>query len=285
MLRKKLTRLVTRLEQMQRVAICYSGGVDSSLLLRVAKQTLGSNVLAVTAESPIYPQEQLRFARRMAKDFKARHKIIKFDIFKIPTFIKNPVNRCYYCKRELFGRIWSVARKAKINFLLDGSNASDSQDFRPGNQAKREFNVCSPLEECAISKQDVYRLSKLLGLPTWDKPNTVCFASRIPYGQEISLKDLEMIQKAERYIRGFGFQQVRLRHYNLSQVVGNRALKNGQVKLACIELDKKHISRLAGSCRLMVGGYLKRLGYDYITLDLEGYRSGSLNKFISFNSN
>lgn len=280
MLKKKLTRLIALLGQMQKVAVCYSGGVDSSLLLRVAKQALGDNVLAVTADSSIYPQEQLAFARRMTKDWGIRHKFIKVDVLKILAFINNPINRCYYCKRELFKRIWGIARRFKIDFVLDGSNASDFQDFRPGNQAKREFKVRSPLAECAINKQDIYGLSRLLGLPTWNKPTTVCLASRIPYGQKILLKDLNMIQQAESYIRRFGFNQVRLRHYNLSRAPRYGFLKDGQVKLACLELDKKDIPRLAGSCRLQVMDYLKRLGYDYITLDLEGYRSGSLNKFV-----
>jgi len=280
MLKRKLARLIALLEQMQKVAVCYSGGVDSTLLLRIAKQALGDNVLAVTADSLIYPQEQLRFACKITKGWRLKHEIIKVDILKIPNFVKNPINRCYYCKRELFKRLWGIARRFKINFVLDGSNASDSQDFRPGNQARRGFNVRSPLEECAINKQDIYRLSKLLNLPTRDKPSTVCLASRIPYGQQILPEDLKMIQQAEGYIRRFGFNQVRLRHYNLNGQLRPSTQSPGTiVKLACIELDKEHISRFAGSCRLRVTGYLKRLGYDYTTLDLDGYHSGSLNKF------
>ena len=265
---KKLNQLIVLLKQMQAVLIAYSGGVDSSLLLRVAKQALGDNVLAVTADSSIYPQEELRFARRMASECDIRHKIIKIAQLNNSSFVKNPVNRCYYCKRELFRRLWAIARRSKINFVLDGSNNSDSRDFRPGNQARKEFNIRSPLEECVINKQDIYHLSKILGLPTKNKPATVCLAS-----QRILPKDLKMIEQAEGYIRRAGFNQVRLRHYNL----------NGGLKLARIELDRKDIPRLTGSCRLRVTGYLKRLGYDYITLDLEGYHTGSMNKFSRLN--
>jgi uncharacterized protein len=266
-LKKKLASLIVILKRMQKVAIAYSGGVDSSLLLKIARQNLGENVLAVTADSPIYPQEELRFARRITKDWEIKHRIIKVDLLRNTSFIKNPINRCYYCKRELFRQFWDIARRFKINFVLDGGNASDYQDFRPGNQAKREFNIRSPLEECAINKQDVYQLSKLYSLPTRNKPATVCLASRIPYGQPILLKDLRMIQQAETFIRGFGFKQVRLRHYNL----------DGQLKLARIELDRKDMPGFSGFLCLKVSGYLKRLGYSYITLDLEGYRPGSLN--------
>jgi len=266
---KKITRLIALLKKMQNVAIAYSGGVDSSLLLKIAKQTLQDKVLAVTVDSPIYPQEELRFACRMTASWGIKHKIAKIDFLKDPSFVRNSVNRCYYCKRELFKRLWVIARRFKINFVLDGGNTSDSLDFRPGNRAKREFNIHSPLEECAINKQDIYRLSKALDLPTRNKPTTVCLASRIPYGQPILSKDLKMIEQAEGYIKRIGFKQVRLRHYNL----------NGSLKLARIELDKRDIPYLTGSRRPKVCSYLKRVGYDYITLDMEGYRPGSLNKF------
>ncbi|MFC1658396.1 ATP-dependent sacrificial sulfur transferase LarE [Candidatus Omnitrophota bacterium] len=270
MLKKKLDSLTALLEQMRAAVVCYSAGADSSLLLKIAQQVLGGHLLAVTADSPVLPPEQLRFSRRMTKEWGVRHTVIHLDILNTPAFIKNPLNRCYYCKRMLFGQARAIASRRKIHFVLDGTNASDSRDFRPGSQARKEFGVRSPLEECAINKQDVYKLSKSLRLPTWNKPPTVCLASRIPYGQQIILKDLKMVQRAEDYIRRFGFRQVRLRHYNL----------NPHLKLACIELDKKNISYLAGSLRFKVQDYLKRLGYDYVTLDLEGYRCGSLHKFV-----
>jgi uncharacterized protein len=267
-LKKKLARLKTVLKPMQVVLVAYSGGVDSSLLLKVAKEILGDGVLAVTADSLIYPQEELGFARRFTASWGIRHKVIKINELNNPYFVKNPVNRCYYCKSELFKRLWEIARRFKINYVLDGSNASDSHDFRPGNKAKKEFNIRSPLEECAINKQDIYQLSKIYNLSSKNKPATVCLASRIPYGQPISFKDLRMIEQAENYIRGCSFNQVRLRHYNL----------NGKLKLARIEIDERNLSRFTRSFRLKALRFLKRLGYDYITLDLEGYRPGSLNK-------
>jgi len=270
-LKKKLARLILQLEKMESVLIAYSGGVDSSLLLRLAKRTLGNNVLAVTADSCVYPKHQLRFARKISAKWGIKHKIIKINKLNNKSFAKNPINRCYYCKKELFKRLWRIARQHKINFVLDGSNASDSQDFRPGNKAKREFNIRSPLEECGIDKQDIYRLSRIFNLPTRNIPSTVCLASRIPYGQPIILGDLKIIEKAEDYIRRLSFKQVRLRQYNL----------NNGLKLARIELEISDLARLfnASLCH-KITSYLKRLGYDYITLDLEGYRSGSMNESI-----
>lgn len=282
-LEKKLKSLVAILKQMQAVLIAYSGGIDSSLLLKVARQTLGENVIAVTANSPIYSQEELRFARRITAIWGIRHKIVKIPHLKNSKFVKNPANRCYYCKREMFRRLWSIAREFKINFVLDGSNASDSKDTRPGNQAKRDFKVRSPLEECGINKHDIYQLSRMFNLPTRDKPATVCFASRIPYGQRILRKDLKMIEQAENYVRRLGFNQVRLRHYNLSSAKDSRlkrrhSLKVDQLKLARLEVDKSDIPRLVNLYQNQIISNFKRLGYDYVALDLEGYRPGSLNR-------
>ena len=270
MLRKKLARLILQLEKMQSVLVAYSAGLDSSLLLRIAKKTLGNNVLAVTADSCVYPRHQLRFARKIASEWRIKHKIIKITKLNNKSFAKNPVNRCYYCKKELFKRLWGIARQHKINFILDGSNASDPRDFRPGNKAKREFNVRSLLEECGINKQDIYRLSRIFNLPTKNITPTVCLASRIPYGQPITFEDLKIIEKAEDYIKRLGFKQVRLRHYNLDKAL----------KLARIEVESNNIARVVNSLRRKIIGYLKRLGYDYITLDLEGYRTGSMNKKV-----
>ncbi len=281
-LKRKLARLISILKKMQAVLIAYSGGADSSLLLRIAKETLGDNVTAVTADSPLYSQEELKFTRTITERWGIRHKVIKIPHLENSQFVRNPVSRCYYCKRDLFKRLWNIAKISKIKYVLDGSNADDSKDFRPGIQAKKELGVRSPLEECGINKQDIYQLSRLYHLPTRNKPATVCFASRIPYGQPISSKDLEMIKQAERYIRGLGFKQVRLRHYSLGQAIGasqmGYPLKRSRLKLARLEVDKCDIPQLINRRRNSVTCYLKRLGYDYVTLDLEGYRPGSLNK-------
>ena len=260
----KLDSLVRLLKQMQSVLVAYSGGADSNLLLAISHQALGGKVLAVTANSPIYPQEELAFARRQAAQLGIKHRIIRTNQLCNPAFVKNSLQRCYHCKKELFSRLGQMARRYKYNYVIDASNVSDSKDFRPGSQAKNECNVRSPFEECAITKQDIYGLSKMLGLATKDKPATVCLASRIPYGQLIKIRELNMIEKAERYIKRLGFKQVRVRHYNFKG--------DNPFRLARLEIDKKYISGLKDSTRKLIIRYLKRLGYDYITLDLEGYR-------------
>ncbi|MBU1871549.1 MAG: ATP-dependent sacrificial sulfur transferase LarE [Candidatus Omnitrophica bacterium] len=279
MLKKKLARMVASLKEMQAVLISYSGGVDSSLLLEVARQALGNNVLAVTVDSPVYSKEELEFARRFTAKQNVRHKVIKISHLNNPDFIKNPINRCYYCKSELFRLLRSIAGKSGIKFILDGSNASDLEDFRPGRQAKKEFGIRSPLEECRISKKEVYRLSRIYNLPSKTKPSTVCFASRIPYGQKIRHQDLSMIEEAESYIRSLGIKEVRLRHYNLGASAGLALNGSRCLKLARIEVDKKDIPLLAAGRRRQVIRRLRRLGYNFVALDLEGYRLGSLHQF------
>ncbi len=242
--------------------LAYSGGADSTFLLKVARQVLGSKVLAVTANSPTYPKEELDFAKKTAKTLGVRHKIIRTFELKDKRFVANPLSRCYFCKKELFRRLKGLARKYKLNFVVDASNASDKKDFRPGNIAKREFKIRSPLEEAGFTKNDIRLLSKKFGLVTWDKPALACLASRIPYGKKISVKTLSRINRAESYLKKMGFKQVRLRHYD---------------DLCRIEVLKKDIPRLIYKRGLVVAK-LKRLGYNYISLDLEGYRTGSLNE-------
>lgn len=218
-------------------------------------------ILAVTACSPTYPKEELLFSKSIARSLGVRHKIIKTYELKDKRFIANPVNRCYFCKIELFTGLKGIAIKSKLNFVLDASNVSDKLDFRPGNMAKQELKIRSPLQETGFTKVDIRKLSKKLGLITWDKPSLACLASRIPYGQRISSELLGRINQAEVYLRRLGFKQVRLRHYN---------------GLCRIEVLKNDICRLISKRNLVVDK-LKKLGYNYITIDLEGYRSGSMN--------
>jgi uncharacterized protein len=221
-------------------------------------------ILAVTAYSATYPKEELLFAKDIARTFGVRHKIIKTYELEDKKFTANPVNRCYFCKKELFSRLKDMAKKFKLNFVADASNISDKEDFRPGNKAKGKLKIRSPLQEAGISKEDIRLLSKRLGLSTWDKPALACLASRIPYGRKITSRILARINKAEVFLRQLGFLQVRLRHYN---------------GLCRIEVFKDDIPKLISKHDLIVEK-LKRLGYNYVTVDLEGYRTGSLNEVI-----
>jgi len=264
-LQQKFSRIKRSVSRYGSCLIAFSGGVDSTLLLKIASLALPKDkILAVTANSPTYPKEELLFSQNIASRFGLRHKIIKTDELKDKKFISNPINRCYFCKRELFTKLKKIAKKNKLNFVLDASNASDKLDFRPGSIAKGELGIRSPLQDAGFTKEDIRSLSKQLGLGTWDKPSLACLASRIPYGTQISEGSLERINQAEAYLRKIGFRQVRLRHYN---------------RLCRIEVSKSDIPRLV-SKRKQVVDKLKNLGYNYVTIDLEGYRTGSLNEVI-----
>jgi len=260
----KLKKLKEILKQMHSVLVAYSAGVDSTFLLKVARDVLVNKVLAVTALSPTYPKEELIFSKKMAKALGVRHRIIKTNELNDKRFTSNSINRCYFCKDELFRRLKKIAKENKINFVADASNLSDKHDFRPGNKAKEKLKIRSPLVEAGFTKQDIRKMSKKLGLITWNKASLACLASRIPYGTRISRGLLERINKAEVYLRKMGFKQVRLRHYN---------------GLCRIEVLKDEIPVLINKRNLVVEK-LKSLGYDYVALDLEGYRTGSMNEVI-----
>lgn len=245
--------------------IAFSGGVDSTFLLKVAATLLPKeSLLAVTATSPTYPEEELIYSKKIAKLIGARHRIIRTDEVNDKKFISNPTQRCYYCKKELFKKLKAIARRNRLKFVLDASNCSDKSDFRPGNRAKKEMGVCSPLVEAGFTKDDIRKMSKRMWLPTADKPSLACLASRVPYGTAISARILERINKGEVFLRKLGFSQVRLRHYN---------------GLCRIEVDKNDIPLLIAKRKALVDK-LKKLGYNYITVDMEGYRTGSLNEVI-----
>lgn len=265
-LEEKLARLKRILLEMGSVVIAFSGGVDSAFLLKVASLALPKNkVLAVTAYSATYPKEELLFSKNIARAFGARHKIIRTYELKNKRFVSNPANRCYFCKKELFRKLKDIAKKSKLRFAADASNLSDKKDFRPGNQAKDELNIRSPLQEAGLNKEDIRKLSKALGLSTWNKPSLACLASRIPYGMRISSRLLARIEESEQFLKRLGFEEVRLRHYN---------------GLCRIEVSKDDMPALIRQRNLIVEK-LKRLGYNYVTVDLEGYRTGSMNEVLS----
>jgi uncharacterized protein len=259
---KKLNRLKNILQDMGSVLVAYSGGLDSSFLLKVARDSLKDKVLAVTAVSETYTKEELRFARNLCKKFNIRQKIIRTQELKDRNFIANTRERCYFCKKELFSRLKDIAKKNKINNIIDGTNSDDKNDFRPGTKAKDEFGVRSPLVEAGITKKEIRDLSKKMRLPSHDRPQMACLASRIQYGTIITKERLSRIEKAENILRKrFGIKgNIRVRDY---------------VNLARIEVDKPYIPLLLNTDGFV--SKLKQLGFRHVSVDLEGYRTGSMN--------
>lgn len=244
--------------------VAYSGGTDSTFLLKAAKDVLGDKALAVTAASATYPAQELAFSKKMARQIGVRYKVIKTAELKDRNFVLNPVNRCYFCKKELFSKLNHLAAIEKLNFVIDATNVSDKSDFRPGEIAKAELGIRSPLVEAGFTKEAVREHSRKLGLCTWDKPNLACLASRVPYGVSIKPRVLNRINKAENLLRRFGFRQTRVRHYD---------------SLCRIEVLKEEIPFLFDKRKPVIQS-LKNLGYDYVTVDLEGYRVGSMNEIV-----
>jgi uncharacterized protein len=264
---EKYKRLEEIFHSMGRVLVAYSGGVDSSLLLKVAREVLGDeNVLAVTALSPLYPEREVSNAKKVAQSLGARHRLIESNELEIEGFSNNPPNRCYYCKKELFEKMLHLAAGEGIRFVVEGSTLDDEKDHRPGRMAVRELGIRSPLLEARFTKREIRELSQTLDLPTWDKPSFACLASRFPYGKEITAEELKRVAGAEDFLFGLGFKQVRVRHYG---------------RLARIEIFQEEMGRLMEApLRENVVKRLKEMGYTYITLDLQGFRSGSMNEVL-----
>lgn len=257
----KLAALRRFFDGLDSVAVAFSGGVDSTLVLRVAHDQLGPRAVAVTAVSESLPSGELEQAQRLAADMGARHVLLRTGETSDARYLANPANRCYFCKTEMYDRMQEYAASAHLAAIADGLNADDLHDRRPGRQAAREHQVYSPLAQVGLAKDEVRTLSRELGLVTWDKPALACLSSRIPYGTTITLQALSQVDRAEMYLRALGIRQVRVRHL-------------GQA--ARIEVEPDDMTRVVEH-RVEIAAYLNALGFSTVTLDLAGYHSGRMN--------
>jgi len=261
---EKYKNLLAVIGQYPSAAVAFSGGVDSTLLCKAAHDALGENAAAVTFFSSFIPQRERDLSKEMARSIGIGHSIIEQDRMT-PQVLANPADRCYHCKKAVFGQIAEKARALGMEFIFDGSNTDDLKDYRPGMKALEELSVKSPLREAGFSKQDVRELSRYLGLKTWDMPAYACLASRIPYGSEITDEKLTMVEKGEEVLHELGFRQIRLRHH------GDIA----RIEPAPEEMDEF----LKPAVREKVSRALKEIGFTYVCMELEGYKMGSLNVF------
>jgi pyridinium-3,5-biscarboxylic acid mononucleotide sulfurtransferase len=267
MLAEKLERLKALFTEMGQALIAYSGGVDSTLVAKIAYDTLGDHALAVTALSPALLKEELEDAEIQAATIGIAHKIVKTHEIENPNYTSNPVNRCYFCKSELHDTLKPLAQELGYPYVVDGVNADDLRDYRPGIQAARERGVRSPLSEVGVTKAEVRQLSQQLGLPWWDKPAQPCLSSRFPYGEEITILKLQRVGRAEIYLRKLGFKNLRVRSIE---------------DTARIELPPEQIKDfvLTTDLKAVVSAF-QEIGFTYVTLDLEGFRSGKLNQVLN----
>ena len=263
---KKYDELKSLLQSFGSVAVSFSGGVDSTFLLYAAKEALGDRVIAVTARSCSFPERELNEARSFCEQQNIRHFICDSEELDIEGFSSNPKNRCYLCKRELFGKIRKIADREKLDAIVEGSNLDDNGDYRPGLQAVAELGIQSPLRTVGFTKDDIRTLSKYLGLPTWEKPSFACLASRFVYGETISREKLGMVDKAEQLLLDLGFHQVRVRIHDT---------------MARIEiLPEEFVKLISDDTRTQIITKFREYGFSYITMDLIGYRTGSMNEVI-----
>lgn len=264
--KRKEEKLELLLKALDSALLAFSGGVDSAFLLYKAASVMDpEKVIAVTADSALYPAEEVEAAREMAASLGVRHIVINTAELSREEFCRNSPQRCYYCKSELFAELEKLARKHNLTYLMDGSNADDTADFRPGTRAARERGVRSPLQEAGLTKAEIRLLSRLHGLSTWDKPAAACLASRFPYGERLEISKLKQVEQGERFMRKLGLKrEVRVRRHG---------------PVARLEIDLSELSFILDN-RQTVVDYFKQLGFIYITLDLEGFQTGSMNRVL-----
>ena len=259
-------RLYDLLATYDSVIVAFSGGVDSAYLGWAATQVLGPSAFCLTADSPSYPDHHRQLDIRIARDFGLRHEFVRTAEMERPGYRANPVDRCYHCKHELYTVLSDVALGRGISVIVDGSNADDRSDYRPGRKAAREFGVRSPLDEAGLTKADIRELSRAAGLPTWDQPASACLSSRIPYHSEVTSEKLRMIERAENVLRDLGFRVCRVRHHDA---------------LARLEFGRDEMERAFDPVtRDQIVRELRAIGYQQVAIDLQGYRMGSLNEGV-----